>query len=189
MNEELDLVAKAQAGDREAFGVLYGIYIKKIYDFVYFRSASKEVAEDLVSGIFIKVLERIGRFDANRGSFSSWIYRVARNHMIDAHRTNKVMSSLDGVDLGDGGRQKEVVEDAVLFRQAAKLLDGLKTEQREIVVMRVWDELSYAEISLITGKSEAAAKMSFKRAVEHLRRIAPQDWLTILSICLILKSR
>ena len=189
MNEELELVAKAQAGDRDAFGVLYGIYIKKIYDFVYFRTASKEAAEDLVSDIFIKVLERIGKFDPAKGSFSSWLYRVARNHMIDSHRTKRSAISLEGVDPSDEGLQSEGVEDVVLFRQAAKLLEGLKADQREVVVMRVWDELSYSEIAAITGKSQAAAKMSFKRAIENLRRIAPQDWLAILSICLMIKAK
>jgi RNA polymerase sigma-70 factor, ECF subfamily len=189
MNEDLELVAKAQAGDRDAFGVLYGIYIKKVYDFVYFRSANQEVAEDLVSDIFIKVLEKINKFDPAKGSFSSWLYRVARNHVIDAHRVRKSASPLEEISLSDDGRQSREIEDAILFRQAAKLLDNLKTDQREIVLLRVWDELSYSEISAITGKSEAAAKMSFKRAVDHLRRIAPQEWLALLSLILVLKDR
>jgi RNA polymerase sigma-70 factor (ECF subfamily) len=189
MDQEEVLIERAKAGDREAFGSLYGTYIKRIYDFVYFRVACREVAEDLVSGIFIKTMENLLKFEPAKGSFSSWIYRIARNHVIDHYRTSKPQSSLDDAELSDEGRQVERAEDAIFFDQADKLLKRLKPEQRDVVIMRVWDELPYAEIAAITGKSEAAAKMSFKRAAESLRRIAPQDWLSLLALFLVLKDR
>lgn len=185
MDQEEFLIERAKAGDREAFGSLYGIYIKRIYDFVYFRVASKELAEDLVSAIFIKVMENMSKFDSKKGSFSSWTYRIARNHVIDHYRTSKSQSSLEDVELSDEGSQAERTEDSVFLLQADKLLKTLKPEQRDIIIMRVWDELPYADIAAITGKSEAAAKMCFKRAVETLRDIAPKDWLVLLAMILI----
>lgn len=188
MNQENELIAKAQAGDRDAFGMLYEAYVKKVYDFAYFRIGNKETAEDVTSAIFIKIMKNIAKYDQSKGSFLSWVLKISRNHIIDHYRTKKEAYSLEGEESSDDGAHKKETENAILHDQAMELLKRLKPEHKDIVIMRVWDELSYAEISAVIGKSEAAAKMSFKRAVESLRRIAPNDWLALLSICFLLKN-
>lgn len=177
MENELELVSAAKAGDSEAFGLLYEANIKRIYDFIFFRTMNKEVAEDLVSDIFIKALRALPSFNVTGGSFSAWLYSIARHRLIDYYRQKK-SAALEG-DFSDEGAWSEEAEKAVMFGKAKELLLKLEPERREVVIMRIWDELSYAEISAITGKSEAAAKMTFKRAIETLRRLSPESLLLL----------
>ncbi len=179
MENEMELVSAAKAGNSEAFGLLYEANIKRIYDFIFFRTMNKEVAEDLVSEIFIKALRALPSFKIDGGSFSAWVYRIARHSLIDYYRKKKT-SALEDFDLSDEGSWSEEAEKKVMFGKARELLLKLEPERREIVIMRIWDELSYAEISAITGKSEAAAKMIFKRAIETLRRLSPEGLLLLL---------
>ncbi|MFH1325935.1 MAG: RNA polymerase sigma factor [Candidatus Falkowbacteria bacterium] len=173
MQNESDIIARIQKGDSEDFGILYDRYIKKIYDFVYFKTGHKETAEDLVSIVFTKALEKINTFD-NIGSFSSWIYRIARNTVIDYYRTKKSDANIeDAWDLADDSYVEIDLDVKQKLAEVKKYLSKLKSEQRDIIIMRVWQEMSYAEIAEIVGKSEASCKMVFSRAMKQLRAEMP----------------
>ncbi len=171
--EEKEIVAQVQNGDSEKFGVLYDRYIKKIYDFVYFKTNHKETAEDLVSIIFSKALKNIDKFD-NKGTFSSWIYRIARNTVIDYYRTKKSNANIEDVwDLADDSNIEIDLDSKQKLTEVKKYLSKLKSEQRDIIIMRVWQEMSYKEIAEIVGKSEANCKMIFSRVMKELREEMP----------------
>ncbi|MBD3208004.1 MAG: sigma-70 family RNA polymerase sigma factor [Candidatus Nealsonbacteria bacterium] len=158
-----------QKGNLEEFSRLYNKYVEKIYNFIYYKSFHKETAEDLTSETFLKALKGIKKFDSNKGSFSSWLYRIARNNVIDFYRKKKA-SSIDefwGIDSGE-----DIVSDIINKERVAEVkayLKKLDSEKREIVIMRVWDNLPYKEIAEIVGKSEAACKMSFSRVMGQMR--------------------
>lgn len=175
--EDVQLVARFQEGDAEAFGLLYDAYAKKIYDFVYYRTHHRETAEDLVSDVFMKALAAAPNFDAAKGTFSAWLYRIARNRVIDHYRTDKSSRDVDIEDVWDVlASNTDVARDAEArerLASAEKLIAKLPAAQRDVVIMRAWDQLSYAEIAEICGKSEAACKMTFSRAVATLRLNAP----------------
>jgi len=167
---EAEIVLHCQKGNKEEFGILYDRYIKKIYDFVYFKTQHKETAEDLVSIVFKKALENINKF-GNQGSFSSWIYRIARNTVIDYYRTRKQNINIeDAWDLTDNSNIEIDLDNKEKLTEVKKYLSQLKSEQRDIVVMRVWQEMSYKEIAEIIGKSEASCKMIFLRVMKQLRK-------------------
>ena len=88
-SKEQKLIKDCLGGDLKKFGGLYELYIDKIYKFIYFKTHHKETAEDLVSQTFFKALENIKGFDPSKGKFSSWLYRIARNCVIDYYRTKK----------------------------------------------------------------------------------------------------
>ena len=88
-NDEFAIVQSCQKGSVEDFGRLYDLYIKKIYNFIYYKTHHQETAEDLVSIVFTKALKKINTFD-NSGTFSAWLYRIARNTVIDHYRTKKL---------------------------------------------------------------------------------------------------
>ena len=173
--EDGKLVRACQAGNAEAFGRLYDGHVRKIYDFIYYRTHHRETAEDLTGDVFMKAFAALPGFDAEKGSFSSWIYRIARNRVIDHYRTIKHADDI--ADVWDVLRSGEDVnrdaETRELLRAAEKLVAQLPPVQRDVVIMRAWDQLSYVEIAEILGKSEAACKMSFSRAVASLRPQAP----------------
>jgi RNA polymerase sigma-70 factor (ECF subfamily) len=182
MEEDLKTIESVWSGDKEAFGRLYEKYAKKIYDFVFFRVSSKETAEDLTSDVFFKALSGLWERKFSGGNFSAWLYRIARNRIIDHYRTAKVESPLQEDSRSDEGAFERQAEARGRLREVADHLGSLKPEQREIVVMRVWDELSYKEIAAITGKSEAAAKMVFARALSALKRSIPPEALLLIVI-------
>lgn len=168
-----EVVIKCQAGDFEQFGVLYDKYIKKIYEFIYFRTSHKETAEDLTSKTFMKALEGIKGFDAEKGTFSSWLYTIARNSVIDHYRVSKDAYSSDlsqALDLASSDDLEANQDIKDKLREVKAYLEKLKPEQKEIILMRVWQGLSYKEIAEIIGKSEDNCKVIFSRSINLLRK-------------------
>ncbi|MEI7621772.1 MAG: RNA polymerase sigma factor [Candidatus Moraniibacteriota bacterium] len=168
--DDAQLVASFRAGKTEDFGLLYDKYVRKIYDFIYFKTHHREIAQDLCSKTFVKALEKLGTYQADKGSFSSWLYRIATNTVIDHYRTQKVHADIsDAWDLDNGEDLLKDVENKDKFAQVEKLLKELKPEQRDIVMLRIWSGLTYKEIAEISGKSEDNCKMIFSRAVGKMR--------------------
>lgn len=167
--EESALIARCRQGDSQAFGIVYDRYVKKIYDFVFFKTMHKETAEDLTSLVFAKALAGVDGFTG--GSVSAWLYRIARNAVIDHYRTTKTTVDIADVwDLSDG---TELELETDLKRQLDDVKAYLRTlapEQRDIVIMRVWQGLSYAEIAAALGKTEGACKVAFMRTVKKMRK-------------------
>lgn len=170
--EEAKLIHEWKRGAPEAFAGLYDLYARKIYDYLYYRSHHKETAEDLASQAFLKALESADRFDPEKGSFGAWIYRIARNVLIDHARATRPATDIEDVwDLLASG--ENVARDAEArekLRAVEKRLAELPAGQREVLILRLWDGLSYAEIAEITGRSEAAGKMAFSRGLSALRK-------------------
>lgn len=170
MEDDTVYTARLQLGDTEAFGVLYDRYLDKIYRFVYYKTFSKETAEDITSDIFHKALVKIGSYDSEKGTFSAWIYRIARNSVIDYYRTNKPEVSIDDVfDVAVDERTVESLDAIAGLKKVTDYLQTLNSKQREIIVLRIWEELSYKEIATIVGGSEDSVKMAFSRGIRELR--------------------
>ncbi len=170
MDEDSSYVAKVQLGNTEAFGVLYDRYLDKIYRFIYYKTFSKELAEDLTSDVFHKALTKIGSFDGEKGSFSAWLYRIARNSVIDHYRTKKNDVPLeDTFDVGVDERTPETLDAIAELGKVTEYLKTLHPRQREIIMLRVWEERSYKEIAEIVGGTEDAVKMAFSRSIRDLR--------------------
>ncbi len=166
------LVASSLAGDAAAFSELYTRYLTRIYQYHYFRTFHKETAEDLTSQTFIRGLEHLASYNEKKGSFSAWLYRIARNLLIDHARSKKPTLNLeDALDvLHDKTNLPKTADERALLARVQDHLTLLTPEQREVILLRLWDERSYAEIAIITGKSEASCKMTVSRALAILRK-------------------
>ena len=163
-------VTRCQSGDSEAFAFLYDRYIQKIYRFVYYKVFDKEAAEDIVSEAFIKAFDRINTYDPGKGSLSSWLYRIARNAVIDYYRGRKETANIeDAFGLGFDERLAEKLDAKESFEKIAAYLETLSPKQREIIILRIWEELPYKEIAEIVGGSEGSAKMMFLRSIKEIR--------------------
>lgn len=170
-NRELAAIERCQKGDLDAFAELYDMYVKRIYDFIYYRTSHKETAEDITSVTFTKAFQNINTFKGSNGLFSGWLFRIARNTLIDHMRTAK--PTVD-IEAAANAKARDNVSGEAEVRdrldQVKKYLVGLSEEQREIVVMRLWDELSYAEISALTGKTEGNCKVIFSRVMQKMQK-------------------
>ena len=164
------LALACQQGDREAFGVLYDRYIERIYRFVYAKTFSKETAEDIVSGVFLRAYERIQSFDAQKGNVAQWLYGSARNAVIDYYRTRKSHTDIEDIyDLGEHERTEEKLDARNTLKNIEQYMGTLSGRQREIVFLRVWEERSYEEIATLVGGSPSSVKMMFSRTIRDIR--------------------
>jgi len=159
----------------------YDDYFDRIYRFIYYKTQHKETAEDLVSQVFIKAYDNLDKYDPSKSSFSTWLYRIARNTVIDYYRTRK--NTVDVLDVWDLRTDEDIEKDFEIrskLDQVMEAMENIDKDHREIIIMRLWVNLSYAEISQIVNKNEANCRMIFSRSINKLRKE------TILSLMLLL---
>ncbi|MDO8648759.1 MAG: sigma-70 family RNA polymerase sigma factor [Candidatus Peregrinibacteria bacterium] len=180
-SDELSLIASCQTGHLQDFDPLYRTYITPIYRFIYRRTLTKEVAEDLTSVTFIKALEGIRSYSPRKGAFAAWLYRIARNTVTDHYRTQRPQVDIEDVwDLSSDENVPTTVENRLQYEKIREALRDLDPQKRDIILMRLWDGLSYREIAEITGKSEDNCKMIFSRTLAQLKKSAPLSTFLLL---------
>lgn len=168
---------------REAFSAFYDANAKRVYDFIYHKTFHRETARDLTHTVFLKAMERLDDLKPEETSFPAWIFTVARNSVIDYYRTRHPSVSVEDVwDL----KSDQDVELDVLNRERYEILHrhlhALSPEKRELLVLRIWEDLSFAEIALIQGVTPGSCKMAFHRLIKQLREEMPA--LLMMLICL-----
>ncbi|UPA22920.1 sigma-70 family RNA polymerase sigma factor [Candidatus Peribacteria bacterium] len=169
-SSELSAIGECQAGNLSAFDQLYTLHVDAVYRFLHRRTLVKEIAEDLTSVTFMKAMESIRSFKSDRGELRAWLYRIARNTLIDHYRKNRPSVDIESVwdlpsdDITEMRTEKNM--DATALHEA---MQTLSKDQRTIVLLRMWEGLSYKEIADLTGKTENNAKVIFSRAVSQLR--------------------
>ncbi|MDC7127222.1 MAG: sigma-70 family RNA polymerase sigma factor [Spirochaetales bacterium] len=178
-----ELAVLAASGDTKAFGQLYELYFDRIYRYIYYRTLGRETAEDLCSKTFLKALDKLNSFKPERGSFNSWLYRIALNCIKDEYRKNSRYEIVSGVwDLASEEDHTIDTHNRIYWEKLRPVFEELPAEKREIVLLRIWDEFTFAEIAELTGKTESACKMSFGRTLVQLKDSAPFSVLLLLVI-------
>ena len=170
MLDENRILAAIAKGELEEFTKLYDAYLERIYRFVFHRPHHRQTAEDVTSDIFISALEKIHTFSASKASFSTWLYTIARNKIIDHTRTRKSVEDIDTAkDVASHHNPAHDASTAFDIDSVQKFLNTLDATQRDIVIMRVWDDLPHKDIAAVLGMSEAAVKMNYSRTISKLQ--------------------
>lgn len=165
-----EYITRYQAGDFDAFGVLYERYIDKIFAYIYRKTSDRQEAEDLTSQVWMKVLKSLEFFGERKNAgFSGWLYCIANNTVIDHYRAKKEKIDIESIaepwispDLA------KHVDDKKTLKRVIKYLDTLKPLEKEIVTLRIWDDLSYKDIAHICGKKEDNCKKIFSRSLQKI---------------------
>lgn len=171
-DEEL-LVQRAQKQDSEALAQIYEAYFDKIYRYLVVRVRNETEAEDLTQQVFMKVLQSISTYKSKGVPFSSWIYRIAHNQMVDFMRQQNKKSTVDieGMQLPyEGHDPQQVIEEQIDVEELKKATRKLTAAQQEVLALRFTGELSIARCAEIMGKSEGAIKALQHSAVQSLRK-------------------
>ena len=168
------LVRRAQRGDRQAFSELYELYCPKIYAYVLRHvSGDVEVAQDLTSDVFVKAMEHVGTYRFQDVPFSSWLYRIAHNRVIDHYRRAPKLQPVALQD-EDPVADKAASLDVSWILNRKVLYDAismLTPEQRSVIVLRLLQSRSVAETAATIGRSEDAVKQLQRRGLAALERI------------------
>jgi RNA polymerase sigma-70 factor (ECF subfamily) len=177
------MINLAQAGDSQAFASVYDLYIGKIYNFIFYKTLHQPLAEDLTSQTFLKAWKNIKQFQS--GSFSAWLYSIARNLVIDHFRAQKEFLNIDDCwDLQASDDIFKEVDDRLKIEKIKTAFSQLNSKEREILILRFWQDLSFKEIALILQKNEGAVKMSFGRAVNALKKEMPLELFILAPLIL-----
>lgn len=166
------LVAEAKAGDAAAFGRIFDHYHGPVYRYVVSRVQRPSDAEDLTQLVFVKALEALPRYEARGIPFGGWLFRLARNAVIDHVRTRHEHADLDSATerSGTDAGPEEVVAVRQAFDEVAVALAALTDEQREAIALRFFAGLSAREAADVMGKQEGTVRGLQFRAIAALRR-------------------
>lgn len=182
-SDELGHIEACRRGELQAFDPLYQLHVDAVYRYLYRRTLHRETAEDLTSTVFLKALESIRSFNPAKGELRTWLYRIARNTLVDHYRSSGYRKTVDIEnvwDLASDDVTSLLAERSIDAKALHEALKALNPAQREIVLLRVWEDLSYKEIASLTGKTEGNAKVIFSRAIDGLRGKMPSAVLLLL---------
>ena len=171
--DELKLISLSQQGDAEAFARLYACYVERITRYVYFRVTDHELAEDITSRIFIKMLEKLKTYQVGQSPVIAWLYRMAHNAVIDHYRTKKTFISLEDVHQSEVRQEVGIEEKLDLQSKSQQLraaLQLLPEEQQRVLILKFVDGLSTREIAGQLGKRQGAVRALQMRALQRLAR-------------------
>lgn len=173
-NEAVELVTKARSGDERAFTKLYETYYDPIFRYILARCGDVDIAEDITQTTFIKFFKNLNRWRDQGHGVRAYLYRIARNALIDYHRAQKYTKHdkseeiLERIRDGDIGLQEAF---AIKQRDQALIatLDKLKPIYKEVVMLRFIEGLDSKSVGQIIGKSDVAVRKITSRAIGELR--------------------
>lgn len=174
----------SRAGDEQAaitaaqrdpgeFVVLYDRYATRLYRYIRTRTASEDDAADLCQVVFLRALDALPRYRPTGAPFAAWLFKIARNVVIDAGR--KSHRSLEGDFLpeilqpgSEFGLDEEILRREEI-EKLRKIVLQLAPEQREVLILRFVSELKSREIAIVTGKSKASIDKKLQRIMQQLK--------------------
>ena len=169
---DLLLIRRSQAGDEDAFAELFHKYKNLVYKTAYLMLGSTEDAEDALQEIFVRVYRSLSTFQPSKGSFTTWLYRITVNHCLNRRRKRRLFTlPLDRVSPTSSTEhtsspESQLAEEETIQQALAQLSEKL----RAVVILRYYQELSYAEIAQILDIPVGTVKSRLNSALRILRK-------------------
>lgn len=171
--QDAELIARAQGGEVEAFGQLYERYLDPIYRYVRMRVDSDADAEDLCEAVFMRSFEALDRYEDQGHPYSAFLYRLARNLLVDHYRGQRPDVGLDrpGVESQTATDIDRQLDQRQQLRQVAAAVASLPEDYREVIRLRVVLELPTATVAEWMERSPGAVRVLLHRALSALREV------------------
>lgn len=167
----LSAIQKAKTGNLESFGILYDASYERVYRFLFYRLLDTSATEDTIAIVYMKALKWIRKFrGTTQWEFFSWILHIAYTTLIDYLRHESPIVSLDTIEWEPGYTHdtQQKIDHHAKLEEVLAYMDTFSERDRLIVTMRIWEELSYEEISIITGESVSNAKKIVSRSLAKI---------------------
>lgn len=185
------LVKEYVRGNERALETLINRHNQKITSFIYSKVLDRDVTEDIFQDTFIKVIQTLKRGNySEEGKFLPWVMRIAHNLIIDHFRRNKRMPKFEGGEdfnifsvIGDDqpNIERQMIQDQIDC-DLEMLIDELPDDQREVLIMRIYKDMSFKEISECTGVSINTALGRMRYALINLRKIVQKNNIVLTNI-------
>jgi RNA polymerase sigma-70 factor, ECF subfamily len=172
LENEKQLIKAAQEGNSEIFGNLYTHYLPKIYRYILIKVNNKQMTEDLVHEVFVRAWTNLKRYQHQGFPFSSWLYRIARNQVIDHYRIKRDHLSLDDTDdefLEVENNLAAELDTRFKWEEVLNAMRNLTPDQQDVLIMRFVEEMSHQEIAFAMKKSEGAVRLIQHRGINQLK--------------------
>ncbi|MBP6981709.1 sigma-70 family RNA polymerase sigma factor [Candidatus Gracilibacteria bacterium] len=164
-------IQKAKSGDLTAFGELYDASYDRVYRFIFYRTLDTTFTEDIIQDVYSKALKSISKFRGQSpGEFFSWVLHIAYTTLIDHLRYQAPIERFEDLTWEPSyteEKQKDIDTKDTL-EAVLSYMNTFKERDRLILTMRIWEEMSYEEISQITGESVSNAKKIVSRSLEKI---------------------
>jgi len=172
MDHSRDLLEQAKNGDREAFGKLYKEYYSRIYRYARINVFNKLQAEDICQEVFIKAWKAIPKFSLQEtGTFQAFLFRIARNLIIDLSRKKKEVSIEEAENVPSDEDQFENISKKENIHIVRNALSRLEEKERQIIILRYFEDLSHAEVAKIIGMREGALRVRTIRLLKKMKEL------------------
>jgi len=169
------LVQRAQGGDGAAFAALYDVFAPRLFRFFRFRVSAAEAAEDLTQRVFLKMIEQLPNYQSRGVPFAAWVFRVARNALIDDARATRPTVALDEIaETQSDAASPEALAAASLDADALHAaIAALPPDQREVIASRFFAGLTPGETAAQMGRTPGSVRVLQFRALAALRGRLP----------------
>ncbi|MBI1960910.1 MAG: sigma-70 family RNA polymerase sigma factor [Candidatus Liptonbacteria bacterium] len=175
IDDEKQLILDAmRGGGAEPFGVLYDRHHQRIYRYVYLKVTNREEAEDLTHQVFLSAWQNLKTYRFQGLPFSSWLYRIARNKIIDYYRTRQTHETLEHAEtllVSASKNPADRADDVFAMERVRAAIRRLPADQQDVVIMRFVSDMPYRDVAAAIGKTEGAVKVIQHRALKKLKEI------------------
>jgi len=177
-------------GDDSSLAILINKHKQRLFSFIYSKVKNKDITEDIFQDTFIKVIRTLKRANYNEeGKFLPWVMRIAHNLVIDYFRKNNRMPTFQNTEefdifsvLKDGSlnAEKQIIQEQI-FADVRELVNELPEEQKEVLVMRMYKDMSFKEISENTGVSINTALGRMRYALINMRKLIEKHKIILVN--------
>ncbi|OGN89494.1 MAG: hypothetical protein A2Z74_02480 [Chloroflexi bacterium RBG_13_46_9] len=168
-----DSAVSTTVGTAELFGDLYQQYLPRVYQYVNYRVGNRSEVEELTSKIFEKALSKFGSYDSRKASFSTWIFSIAHNTVIDYYRErsrkNKLANEIGKNPMTPSTSVEEAMDRLEEIIKLRQCLLKLSQVEQELISLKYSGDMANREIAKITGYSESNVGTILCRAIRKLR--------------------
>ena len=165
----LNLIERASDGDFAAFGELYSFYLERIYRYVFYQVRDRMTAEDITEDVFIKAWKAIRSCKGKEKTFSTWLYRIAHNHLINTLRSQERLTSMEKNTMIEFSDPRQEIGPKIECRELLETITSLPRNQKQVIILKFIEGFDNREIGKIMGKNEGAIRVSQMRALVAIK--------------------
>lgn len=169
-------LSQAQNGDTDAIAKIYDLYVEPIYRYILFK-VGKEEALDLTENVFLKVWENLKSYKTGNMYFSSWIFKIAHNLVVDHYRLTQDSAAPLDIDIADDKAHSNPVllaEKGLSSEVLSKAISKLKKNYQQVIILKYINDLENREIARIMKRGEGSLRILKFRALKALKQVLLQ---------------